>query len=145
MRRLLAAVLALLAMGLPPQPGFAGDRLRFRSESGRLTQEPAVVVEWLEALPECARGKVCFQGQVKNDGPVPAYGVWVRMDVGSTRHIPPVTSVRVELDSSRMDPGDRQEFYAEIPRRLRFVKDGRRRTAIVGRYNVKAVPSWSGR
>ena len=109
----------------------------------RLQNKPRIIVEWHEILEECAKEKVCVQGQLLNEGGKTAYNTKLRIDLGGTKYIKPRARLWARLSEAVMRPGDRQEFYLEINRKVPYKHKRKQKIFEVGKYNFQIVPLWS--
>lgn len=110
----------------------------------RPSVEANVVVEDHEILETCDTEQICVQGWIHNNGAKPAYQTKLRIEIGGTKRGRPRHTIIQKMDNPVMEPGDRQEFYLTIDRKIK-TKDGKGEEKIleVGKFNFKIVPVWS--
>lgn len=107
------------------------------------TNKPHVVVEWQETVEDCEKSKICIQGLLHNDGGKPALDVHLRIELGGTTYIRPRLTLTKRVDQSIMNPGDRQDFYVEIDRKISYRSRKKSKIFEVGKFNYKIVPTWA--
>ncbi|OVE77807.1 hypothetical protein BVX98_01925 [bacterium F11] len=115
----------------------------YRPSPTRLVHKPEVILEWADPQDECPEEKVCILGQLRNAGGKTAYNVHLQIDIGGTKYIKPTTYLYSRVDQTMMKPGDQQEFYMEIDRKVPYKKRGKIKVIEVGKYNFKIVPIWT--
>jgi len=126
--------------------GGANQKKNFRPAPIRLSYKPEIRLEWTDTITDCEPEKICVEGQLYNAGGKTAYKVHLRVNIGGTKYIKPRTFLLRRVDASVMKPGDRQQFYIEIDRKVTYKdkKDrGKFKIMEVGKFNYKIVPLWS--
>lgn len=116
--------------------------LIIRAAPKRLNQIAEVEVEWAEPTDNCPTDQLCVQGQLFNAGGKTAYGVTLIADIGGTAITKPRTSLKVPIEQTVMEPGDRQEFSVQMDRKMTYKEKGKDRIIEVGKYNYKLKPEW---
>ena len=102
-----------------------------------------IILEEENILDDCGTDKICVEGLLKNDGKETATQVRLRVEVGgSGPYLKPRTSYEEALSSAPMNPGDRQEFFIEISRKIPYQVNHKEKIVEVGKYNFQIVPVW---
>lgn len=116
----------------------------FKAAPARPSSEANLIIEDQEVLEACDTEQICVQGQLHNNGTKPAYQVKIRVEIGATKQGRPRHTFFEKVENSVMEPGDRQDFYLTIDRKIP-VKDAKGEDKIieVGKFNFKTVPLWS--
>lgn len=138
-------VIMLFAGALPAEPLLAEPLpTAFKPVPTRPAVEANVVVEDQEILDECKPEKICVQGRLFNNGAKPAYRVKLRVEIGGAKQGRPRHTIAKKPDNQTMEPGDRQEYYLELDRKIPVKnKKGEEKILEVGKYNFKVVPAWT--
>ncbi len=109
----------------------------------RPSGDPEVVAEEVEVVDTCEADKICVEGQLYNAGQLTAKQVKIRVEIGGTKHSKPRYSYIEPVETSTMNPGDRQDFAIAINRKITYKKNGEDKELEVGKFNFKIVPIWS--
>ena len=140
MNRVAATVLLALGAFLSP---LRADMPPMKPAPTRPPEEPMVVVQQFDILPDCAADKVCGEGLIRNIGLKTAHKVRLRLDIGGTKYGKPRTSIYQDLDKDFLDPTEAQSVDFTVDRKVPYKNEkGEDKLIEVGRYNVKMVPVW---
>lgn len=117
----------------------------FKAAPTRPNTEANVIVEEQEVLDTCDSEQICVQGQLFNNGAKPAVGLKLRVDIGGIRQGgKPRYSMIKKVENSAMNPGDRQEFYLTLDRKIPTKNaKGEDKIIEVGKYNFLITPVWA--
>jgi hypothetical protein len=105
--------------------------------------KPDILVEWQNILDDCSTEKICVQGGVLNQGPLTAFNVRLRVEIGSHNLSKPRLVKTFPVENVDMNAGDRQEYYFELERKTPYHdRHGKEKILEVGKYNFKVLPQW---
>lgn len=127
--------------GIEPPPVIGGAKARPKPQVP--LHKADVITDWQNILDDCSTEKICVQGGLYNDGPLPAFNVRVRVDIGSHNLSKPRLVKFFPLEPPLLNPGDREEFYFELERKTPYKdRKGKEKFLEVGKFNFKVVPMW---
>lgn len=103
-----------------------------------------VITEESEMVAECAADKICVEGRLYNQGTQTAYALRLLVEIGGSKHGHPRTTFYRPVETTVMEPGDRQEFAVVIDRKITY-KDakGKEKEVEVGKFNYKITAIWA--
>lgn len=137
-----AGGLLILSLGLLVSP-LRADMPPIKPAPTRPPEEPMVVVQEFDMLPDCAEDKVCGEGLIRNIGQKTAHNVRLRIDIAGTKYGKPRLSLYQNLDKDYLDPTEAQSVDFTVDRKVPYTNEkGESKVMEVGRYNVKMVPVW---